>query len=238
LSASARRAYGVLGGTFDPVHLGHLEIAERVRQALELSRVLFVPSTFPPHKSPSQVTPAHHRAAMVRLALEGRPGLEMSTIELERPGVCYTIDTLRELGRREDGDPVFILGTDALATLHTWREWERLLAEFDLVAIDRPGAELREVARRAAPAIVSRVVHVERLPGSDGVRRLEPGRGGRVIHLPIEPIRISSSEIRRAASAGLGLERLVPAPVARYIQDTRIYSHGPAREHGAEEDRP
>ena len=227
MSGPSRAAYGVLGGTFDPVHLGHLEIAERVRECLALPYVLLVPATLPPHKRACEVTPPRHREAMLRLALDGKPHVELCTLELDRKKVCYTIDTLRELRRSgRGGDPVFILGTDALLGIQTWHEWSRLLAEFDLVAIDRPGAELRSRTGELDPAVASRIRYIDPSAGPGAVRKIGPGRGGRVFHVPLDPIRISSSEIRRRAGGGESLVGLVPAPVAAYIQKTRIYRTG------------
>jgi nicotinate-nucleotide adenylyltransferase len=217
------RAYGVLGGTFDPVHLGHVAIARSVREGLGLEAVLLVPATLPPHKRAHEITPARHRGEMVRLALAGQDGLELCTIELDRGGVCYTIDTLDELRARRDGSPLFLLGTDALCGIHTWHAWDRLVSEYDLVAIDRPGAELRSCAERLVPGVAGRVAFLPATLAPDALRALELGRGGRVLHFPLAPIRISSSDVRRRAAAGSSLSGLVPPEVARYIQSTRIY---------------
>ena len=137
------KAYGVLGGTFDPVHLGHLHAARCVRFAFELDEVLLVPSAVPPHKSRPGIASPEHRLAMARLAAEGEPGLSVSTVELDRGGVSYTIDTLTELSAaRPHAQSLFIVGTDAFLELRTWREPDRLVRTFDLVVVDRPGSAL------------------------------------------------------------------------------------------------
>jgi nicotinate-nucleotide adenylyltransferase len=136
--------------------------------------------------------------------------------------VCYTIDTLREL--RDGGDsPVFVLGADALLAIHTWHAWDRLVTEFDLAVVDRPGVALLAGLSRLPDLVSSRIARVDAPFGADEVCDLAPGRGGRIFHLPIEPIPISSSEIRRRAASEESLAGLVPTAVARYIQSTRIY---------------
>ena len=131
---------GILGGTFDPIHLGHLAIAEAARDRLDLDRVILIPAGRPWLKSDQMVTSAAHRLAMVRLAIEDRPGLEVSTIEVDRPGPTYTVDTLIEL-RRESGSGVelyLVLGMDSVRELRRWRYPERLFDLCTVVAVSRP----------------------------------------------------------------------------------------------------
>lgn len=217
-----REAVGVLGGSFDPVHRGHLTIARRAREALGLGRVLFVLSPRPPHKDAASLTDPAHREAMLRAALEGRDDCAPSRVELERPGTGYTLDTLRAL---RDGDglaPVFILGMDSLAELHTWRDYRDLVREFDLVAVDREGTTLEQARARLDPDVARRLVALAGDGrGRDG--RAPAGAGGRIFHLPIEPIRVSSSAVRRRAAAGEPLDDLVPREVAMYIREQGLY---------------
>jgi nicotinate-nucleotide adenylyltransferase len=207
---------GILGGTFDPVHRGHLALASGVRDALGLSRVLFVPCAIPPHKPNRPVTAAYHRLELLYLASEGFPGLEIDTLEIARGGVSYSIDTLRAI-RTSGLDPVFILGSDALAEISTWRDHRSLLAEFDFVSVGRPQDEGPSLPDAWAEDARRRVSPVPAPPAA----RL--GAGGRVVRLPLDVPSISSSLVRSRAAAGADLGPLVPPRVARYIQRHRLY---------------
>jgi nicotinate-nucleotide adenylyltransferase len=211
---------GILGGTFDPVHRGHVALAETARRALGLDRVLLLPCSVPPHKPERRIAPAFERLEMLHLALEGRTGLAVATDEIGRGGVCYTIDTLR--ARRLRGDaPVFLIGSDALAEIETWREYRALLEEFDLVAVERAPTEgVGEAAAWPAPAR-------ERL--LDGPLPSDLGRGGRIVRLPVALHAVSSRLVRARAAASLPVGDLVPARVARYIQLRRPYRQEASR---------
>jgi len=218
-------AVGVLGGTFDPVHLGHLEIARRAREALGLAEVLLVPAAVPPHKTDRVLAPAGDREAMLRLAIADVEGLAISTIELDAGVVGYTIDTLRRLRRGPPPlAPVFILGMDSLADIDTWKDHRDLLREFDLIVVDR--GRCRE---RLLPEIERALVDIDAGPGPDPPAHA-PGRGGRVFRLGLPPIPISSSEIRVRAAAGRDLAGLVPDAVAGYIRSRGLYGTGALEE--------
>jgi nicotinate-nucleotide adenylyltransferase len=216
---------GVLGGTFDPVHLGHLEVAERSKACMGLEGLLLMPSAIPPHKSRPHLTPARHRLAMLRLAVKERPGIGISTLELDTGGVCYTIDTLRRLSQGGEAiSPIFILGTDSLAEIQTWRDYRDIMREFDLAALDRPGNLLVDIAPRLPSEITASLVLVPDGPsGQRLVQELQPGRGGRIFHLPMAPNSVSSSRIRQLVAAGSSIEALVPPAVGRYIQRNALY---------------
>jgi nicotinate-nucleotide adenylyltransferase len=215
---------GVLGGTFDPVHVGHIHVAREVQRILAVERVLLVPSHVPPHKAAPEAGTAAHRLAMLRLAVAGGSGLEVSTLEIDRGGVSYTIDTLDAL-RGQGLTPLFVLGTDALAELGTWRDHERLISEFDLVAVDRAGIGIAHAVAHLGGGV--RVVEVAdaALAGrtADGGTL---GRGGRIYHLPIEVPAVRSRDIRARATAGVSLRGLVPPEVARYIHERGLYRAG------------
>jgi nicotinate-nucleotide adenylyltransferase len=214
-----RPVTGVLGGTFDPIHLGHLHVAEQAAAILGLGTVLLMPSARPPHKATDLVTGNRHRLNMLHLAVATRPGLEVSTLEYDRRGLSYTIDTLRSLrsGHRPV-DPVFLIGGDALAELHTWKEYRSILIEFDLAVIRRP-QDPRD-RDRLDPEVRRRLVDYP-VAGLD--RQPPPGHGGRIFRLDVDPVPISSTTVRRTAALEAPIRGLVPLSVAKYIQDHQLY---------------
>ena len=211
---------GILGGTFDPVHRGHIALAEAARRAVSLARVVLLPCAVPPHKPDRRVAPGYERLEMLYLATEGRPGLAVATDELTRGGVCYTIDTLRAL-RAQGVTPVFLLGADALGEVETWREYRALLDEFDLVA----------VGRAAVDGVSADAGWPESVRARLAVPPLKPplGVGGRVVRVAVEPPAVSSRQVRARLAAGRPVADLVPARVDRYIQMRRLYRQEAAR---------
>ena len=207
LAAPVAGRWGILGGTFDPIHHGHLAIAEAARDELGLERVLFVPAGQPPHRAQAPGASAADRAAMVGLAIAGAPTFAMSRVELDRPGPSYTVDTLAALaaGGTPSGralDLWFILSAEAFADFPAWHEAGRILALSRLVVLPRDGHAAPDL-----PALVARL----------------PALDGRVTLLDGPRIRLSASEIRRRAAAGLSVRYLVPDAVAAYIADHRLY---------------
>ena len=198
---------GILGGTFDPIHHGHLGIAEEAREALGLERVLLVPAASPPHKPGRPVTDAAHRLAMVKLAIADNPAFAVSRIEVERGGASYSLDTLEALRSEGVEQPWFILSTEALAGFPDWREPERIRALCRLAVVPRGGYDPLDRAWVA-----------ERFPG----------REDRVTFLPGPLLPISGSVVRRRAAVGRSVRYLVPDAVARYIADHQLYTD-PAR---------
>jgi nicotinate-nucleotide adenylyltransferase len=200
------RKIGVLGGTFDPIHLGHIIIAAHVREKLGLSEVLFVPAGKPwlKLKEEKKVTAAEHRLAMVKLAIKGNPYFKVSTIEIDRPGASYSIDTVLELKSKlgMKTEIYFIVGPDALEELPQWREPARLIEECQIVAVGRPG--YKKVDLRA-------------------LERAIPGAARRIMLLDAPEIDISSTDIRKRVAQGQSIRGLVPEAVEKYIEKHKLY---------------
>lgn len=197
---------GVLGGTFDPIHMGHLIIAEEVRARLDLAEVIFVPAGQPWLKlnNANAISPAEHRMAMVRLAIADEPAFRLSTMEIERPGPSYTVDTMAELSRQfgAKGKLFFILGWDNLNQLPRWHQPARLVKLCRLVPVRRVGF--------ASPDL-------------DALEAAVPGLAKSLVMLDTPQIEISASEIRARVGRGQSIHQLVPEPVERYIIEQRLY---------------
>jgi nicotinate-nucleotide adenylyltransferase len=196
---------GVLGGTFDPPHVGHLILAEEARTRLQLEKVVFVPAGDPWRKAGQEITPAEHRLAMVRLMLVSGPYFEVSTLEVERQGRSYTVDTLEALHQQcgPGLELYFILGEDALHDLPNWKEPARIVSLAWLAVAPRPAE--RGWARADLEAAL-------------------PGLLGRIVTLPMPIIDISSTALRERARAGLSLRYLVPLAVEEYIRRHGLYA--------------
>ena len=210
------RRLGVLGGTFDPVHLGHLDAAAAARSALALHDVLFVPSHDPPHRPADPHTTAFHRVALVALAISGVPGCSVSDVELLRDGRSYTSDTLRALHAAgwAPSQLFFILGADAFAEIATWHEFPRVLDAAHFAVIARPGTTI-EAALTRTPDLRSRARPASAVSETDG-------RTGIFL---VEAVTrdISSTMVRRRLAARQLISDLVPSAVARHIAMHHLY---------------
>jgi nicotinate-nucleotide adenylyltransferase len=200
---------GIMGGTFDPVHIGHLAIAEEAREALKLDRVLFVPAGRPPHKPKRAVTAVHHRVAMVELAIIDNPAFELSPIEVDRDGPSYTVDTVEALARGQDGwrspgerDLTLILSAETFAELPTWYQPGRI---FDV-------ARVAVVPREGYPA-----------PDPAWIASAFPEAKARVTYLEGPMLGVSSTGIRERVAGGRSIRYLVPTPVEAYILNHHLY---------------
>ena len=194
---------GVFGGTFDPIHMGHLIVAEDARAALELDKVLFIPAGQPWFKSYRQITEAHHRLAMVRLAVEDNPDFDVSDIEIKRSGPSYTVDTLAELREQYiDAELIVILGVDALREIDRWHQPRKLFELASVAGMARPGASVNLSVLHAA------------IPGSSSRIRL----------IDSALIDISGTDIRRRVAAGQSVRYRVPAAVERYVREQGLYA--------------
>jgi nicotinate-nucleotide adenylyltransferase len=198
---------GILGGSFNPVHIGHLLLAQSLSDKLELSRILFIPCACPPHKKASSLLPAKHRLAMLELAVEGNIHFEVSDIEIQRGGTSYSVDTVRQLKEQyPDVELNFIVGTDTLKELHTWRKIEELLSLCRVVAAARPG-----------PSTTSLSVNDIKLPAPWPERLI-----GNIVSSRL--IDISSSDIRYRLAEGLSVRFMVPQSVEMYILEHRLWT--------------
>ncbi len=195
---------GVLGGTFDPVHRGHILVAEETRARLNLAEVLFVPAGQPWLKEGSLISAAEHRVQMVRLAIAAYPYCKLSTLEIERAGASYTVDTITALqAQLGAGDELFfIMGWDALAQLPRWREPSRLITMCQLVAVPRPGYPC---------------------PDLNSLEAVIPGLSRRLILLEKPEVDIGATEIRSRVARGLSIRHLVPEAVDDYIKKHKLY---------------
>ncbi|HXG16988.1 MAG TPA: nicotinate-nucleotide adenylyltransferase [Calidithermus sp.] len=207
----------VFGGSFNPIHYGHLLLADEVLEYLALDRVLFVPAAQPPHKPAASLAPAADRYRMVELAVAGHPGFAVSDVELRRPGPSYTVDTLERLSAT--GDVLYLLlGSETFLDLLSWRAPARVAALARLVVVPRAGSPFdpeSAAARKVAHAI-----------GVAGFARVEPGRpvpddAVLVVHATSLPI--SSSDLRRRAREGRSLAYRLPETLVAYVRERRLY---------------
>jgi len=198
---------GILGGTFNPPHCGHLRCARHAKAELGLERVLIVVAAVPPHKEVPDDPGVEHRLAMCRLVAEAEPGLEVCDLEARREGPSYTITTLREIHARQPGDElVLIVGGDMASSLPTWHQPEAILELATLAVAERSDAGRSEV-----------LAELGRMPGA-------PGRQHGVRFLEMPRLDVSSSLVRRRIRAGAPIEDLVPDAVAEYIHQRRLYA--------------
>jgi nicotinate-nucleotide adenylyltransferase len=198
---------GVYGGTFNPIHLGHLRAAEQVVELLGLERLLFVPSGTPPHKPDERMAPAHLRLDWVRRAVASNKRFEVDALEVDRPGLSYSVDTLAAIGARgAKGKPVFVIGCDALAELDTWRDPARLLELAHLAVVARPGEAADRLLGGCLPASLAGPFAL----AADGRSARHASAGTWLRWLEIEALPISSTDVRERIRAGRSIRYLVP----------------------------
>lgn len=200
------RRLGIMGGTFDPIHIGHLACAEQTREAYGLDAVIFVPAGNPVFKKDRQITPALDRLAMCRLAVEGNPAFDVSAIEVDRGGNTYTVDTLRELRAHypDNVDLFFITGADAVMNIVKWRESAAIADLARLIAVTRPGYALNAERKRA----------------------IEDQGNIEVSYLEVTALAISSSDLRHRVAEGLSIRYLTVRCVYDYIREHGLYVSG------------
>ena len=214
------RRIGVYGGTFDPVHNGHLKVAEAVSKAFALDRMLFVPAFTPPHKRKRIISSPFHRLAMLALATAQSPTMYVSTVELEAPTRPYTIDTLGRL--QAELQPVrlfFVMGSDSFRDVTTWRDYEEILNAYDVVVATRPGCDDFEQDEKLAPRLGNRVVDLR----DGGYPSIEDLKSPRIYLTDYVTVDLSASGVREAVQQGRSIDDLVSPPVAAYIEKYQLY---------------
>ncbi len=212
---------GILGGTFDPVHNGHLRIAQEALEQCRLSQVRFIPSGTPPHRAAPQAS-AKARWEMVRLALNGNPDFQVDVREVFRTDPCYTVDTLTAL-RAELGAPqplCLILGGDAFLQLHTWHEWKRLFELAHIVVLQRAGGPPLGNAMNNADAALQAEYRTRLAPGAGALHETP---NGAIFVADMPALEISSTDIRRRCAEGKSIRYLVADVVANYIKTHQLY---------------
>ncbi len=191
---------GILGGTFNPIHIGHLILAEEVREKLKLDEVIFVPAYLPPHKDSSDIASAAIRLAMVKLAIKGNRYFVVSDIEIKRDGRSYTIDTLKEFKKMYPQDELyFIIGSDLLKYLDEWKDLDEIIQMVRFIVATRPGYPLEKISSHPAC------------------------RQAGISTIPIRAVDISGFEIRKAIKENKSFRYLVPETVLKYINKKRLY---------------
>jgi nicotinate-nucleotide adenylyltransferase len=217
---------GLFGGTFDPIHWGHLRSAEEVSETFDLDRILFIPASIPPHKRGQTATPARDRLQMVRLAAAKNPRFRVSTVEISRPGVSYSIDTIRHFAARKGKEDslFFIIGLDAFREIGSWKDFTEIFPLCDFIVTSRPGSKDSDPLRGTGVA-------VKKLFCYDRKRRnYKHWSGTRIFFIKLTDIAISASRIRERVKEGKSIRYLVPWGVETYIKNRGLYqNHEEAR---------
>jgi nicotinate-nucleotide adenylyltransferase len=214
------RRVALFGGTFDPVHSGHLVLARRAIETFELAAVTFIPAARPPHKQDEEVTPAAHRFAMLALATQDEDRFFVSDLELHRKGPSFTVDTLRELRDPSGGQELyFMMGSDSFLEIETWRCWEEMADLAHLLIFHRAGAWGEELVARTPERLRPRLTPVKLGAAVPD----EPAGNRRVYLFDHEPLPVSATQVRHLVRRGAAFDHLVPPVVHRYIRKYRLY---------------
>ncbi len=195
---------GIIGGTFNPIHYGHLIAAEFTREAFALDRIIFVPSARPPHKAPEEILESRHRLVMAEIAVRDNPFFSVSTLEIDRQGLSYSVETVDSIrGLHPGANLFFILGIDAFMLMNTWKDTERLAELCSMIVVTRPGYELNpaDVCCAGVPLLMWQKMEVIAIPGFE----------------------ISSSAIRERVAQGRTIRYLLPSGVEDYISTNQLY---------------
>jgi nicotinate-nucleotide adenylyltransferase len=192
-----KEKWGLLGGTFNPIHFGHLRLAEEVRENLSLKKIIFIPAGQPPHKKEKEIINVKHRFKMVEIAIKSNPYFSLSSAEVKRKGVSYSIETVSQFKKEYPQiDFYFLMGTDAFLEIATWREAEKFLSTCQVVVVSRPGYPFSSILAEWKK---------------------------KVIMLKIEGLEISSTQIRKRIRENRSIKYLVPEEVLNYLTQSRLY---------------
>ncbi len=211
--------WGLLGGTFDPVHLGHLRCSEEILELFDLDKIILIPASRQPLKAEKSVTPFVHRKEMVRLSIEGNASLSLSEMENEREGKSYSVDTVSHFLKnyKEITNLYFIVGQDAFQEIQLWKDWKRLLSLCNFVVMTRPGYETKGLADLFPPDFAAQFRYNMSLDGYEGPT------GHFVFFRRLTFLDISSTDIRERVQRGASIRYLVPDTVSDYIKKTSLY---------------
>lgn len=216
------RCIGLLGGTFDPIHFGHLRMAQELAESLSLDEVRFIPSANPPHKVPPLVS-AEHRAVMVQLAIAGNPIFKFDDRELHRTGASYTIDTLLSLRSElvKNTSLVLFMGSDAFTKFNTWHRWQEIIQLCHIALVQRPLISIKE----PLPKVLDTFLHNHY---TENAEDLHESSAGYVTMQPITPLDISSTAIRNSLQSGHSARYLMPDSVLDYVHSHQLYNSNTA----------
>jgi nicotinate-nucleotide adenylyltransferase len=212
--------WGLFGGTFDPIHIGHLRCAEEMMELFALDRIIFVPASRPPHKPNGAIAPFHHREQMIRLAITDNPAFSFSDVEHRRGGTSYSVETVEyvlDKYRMENCDLYLILGQDAFLAIRTWKEWERLFLLCHFAVMTRPGYSNQGLETILTPEFASRFIYDAGMKGFRGPTGLA------IYFREVTFLEISSSDIRKRAGEGKSINYIVPDAVRNYIVENSLY---------------
>jgi len=220
MSKTKQNRVGLFGGTFDPIHYGHLSAAEEIIQTLSLNKVYFIPSAIPPHKEESNITPAADRLKMLRLAIEGNEHFDISEFELERETPSYTVDTLEHLtGAHPDLEFYFILGNEIFNKIESWKDYRRLFELTNFVVITRPG--FSDVDSNKIPlALKDDFRYYKKV--ENVISYTNNARD--IVFTEIRGIEISSTDIRNSVKSNKSIKYLIPDKVEKYIITEKLYA--------------
>lgn len=195
---------GIMGGTFNPIHLGHLILSEHIREEMELDRIIFIPTGQPPHKDEKDVIDKFHRQSMTEISIEDNPYFLLSTIEIERSNKSYTIDTISNLKKQyKDDSLIMIIGADSLINIEQWKDASKLLKEIDFVVADRITKQNEDVLQE--------------------IKRLNMKYNTKIRYIDTPIIEISSTEIRNKIKKNESIKYLVNPKVHKYILENNLY---------------